>query len=49
MCEKKEPCEINVGKNTSGKSHHISISHACELFDMHVKFCNTCERFLSYV
>ena len=29
--------------------HHISISHACELFDMRVKFCNTCEKFLSYV
>ena len=34
MHEKKEPCEINVGKN--------------ELFDLHVKFCNTCEKFLSY-
>ena len=29
--------------------HHISISHACELFDMRVKFCNTCEKCLSYV
>ena len=29
--------------------HQISISHACELFDMHVKFCNTCDKFLSYV
>ena len=49
-------CEKCVKKRNHVKSmlakiqvHHISISHACELFDMHVKFCNTCERFLSYV
>ena len=46
MFEKKEPCEINVGKNTS--SPCITISHECELFDMRVKFCNTCEKCLSY-
>ena len=34
---KKEPCE------------HIGISHAYELFDMRVKFCNTCEKILSCV
>ena len=49
-------CEKCVKKRNHVKSmlakiqvHHISISHACELFDMRVKFCNTCEKFLSYV
>ena len=49
-------CEKCVKKRNHVKSmlgkiqvHHISISHACELFDVHVKFCNTCEKFLSYV
>ena len=49
-------CEKCVKKRNHVKSmlekiqvHHISISHACELFDMGVKFCNTCEKFLSYV
>ena len=49
-------CEKCVKKRNHVKSmlakiqvHHISISHACELFDMRVKFCNTCEKILSYV
>ena len=49
-------CEKCVKKRNHVKSmlekiqvHHMSISHACELFDMRVKFCNTCEKFLSYV
>ena len=58
MCVKIEwkGCEKCVKKRNHVKSmlekiqvHHISISHACEIFDMHVKFCNTCEKFLSYV
>ena len=49
-------CEKRVKKRNHVKSmlakikvHHISISHACKLFDMRVKFCNTCEKFLWYV
>ena len=49
-------CEKCVKKRNHVKSmlakiqvHHISISHACELFDMHVKFCNTCEKCFPYV
>ena len=49
-------CEKCVKKRNHVKSmlakiqvHHISISHACELCDMHVKFCNTCEKVFSYV
>ena len=49
-------CEKCVKKRNHVKSmlakiqvHHISISHACELFDMRVKFCSTCEKCLSYV
>ena len=58
MCVKTmwKGCEKCVKKRNHVKSmlakiqvHHISISHACELFDMRVKFCNTCEKFLSYV
>ena len=49
-------CEKCVKKRNHVKSmlakihvHHIRISHACELFDKHVKFCSTCEKFLSYL
>ena len=58
MCVKTmwKGCEKCVKKRNHVKSmlakiqvHHISISHACELFDMRVKLCNTCEKFLSYV
>ena len=58
MCVKTmwKGCEKCVKKRNHVKSmlakiqvHHICISHACELFDMRVKLCNTCEKFLSYV
>ena len=49
-------CEKCVKRRNHVKSmlakiqvQHISISHACELFDVRVKFCNTCEKVLSYV
>ena len=49
-------CEKCVKKRNHVKSmlvkiqvHQISISNASELFDMHVKLCNTCDKFLSYV
>ena len=49
-CEKRVKIRNHV-KSMLAKiqPHHISISHACERFDMHVKFCNTCQTFSSHV